>query len=234
MPLSRRHLLAAAAASGLGLAGTAYGIRYARRHRRDVAIDGDDGRALITMRLSGAALARLAHLPGVTATGPAEGGIAVYEFSDYNCPECRVAALDLAAFARAEPSVRIVLVNNPIVSVPTVQAARVAIAVQRAHGSEAGFALYERLFSGRGRVDGLKALEAAAALGLPREALERDMVGEAVGQDLRRQMQAATDLGLYATPSYVVGEIGVIGHPGPKTLAGMVAALRSCSQVVCG
>lgn len=234
MPLSRRRLLAAAGLSAIGLSGAAYGIRYQRRHRRDVAVDGDDGKALITMRLPAEGLAVLAALPGVTAIGAPEAGVSLYEFSDYNCPECRVAAGDLAALAGAEPSVRIVLVNNPIVSAPSAQAARVAIAVQQAHGSEAAFSLYERLFSGRGRIDGARALDGAAALGLPRAALEREMAGEAVAEDLRRQMRAATDLGLYATPSYVIGGIGVIGHPGPKSLAGMIAALRSCDRNACG
>jgi hypothetical protein len=36
-----------------------------------------------------------------------------------------------------------------------------------------------------------------------------------------------------ATPSFVGGSAGVLGYPGPKALAGMVASLDRCGEIIC-
>lgn len=232
--LTRRSALASLAVVTVAGAGAAYGIRKWSRRRQDLAITADDGQPVLNRVLPEGAAKRLAGLPEITFVGAAEPALTLYEFSDFNCPECHVAAADIATLLAGDRGVRVGLVNNPIVSAPSAQAAAVMLAVQLQAGPEAAYDLYRRLFGLRSRIDGRKALEQALAIGVPRDVLERLIGGDEVRQALGRQMQEARDLGLFATPSYVIGDVGLIGHPGPNTLAGMIGSLRSCDRVACG
>ena len=237
MPLDRRRVLAASLniAAGLGLGRLALADRaWAQSYGQTFKVDGDDGRPVANMRLPGEITGQIQELRGVTYLGPREAEVTLYEFFDYNCPYCRKAAADIAALAASDPALRIGLVNNPILSPTSAQAAKVALAVQRKLGSAAAFALYGRLLGTPGRIDGLRALDVAAATGVPRAELEEIADSEEVRLALRAQMQVAANLGLSATPSYVLGNVGVLGHPGPKSLARMIGAMRRCDRIACG
>ena len=228
MSLDRRRFLA-----GLPLAALA-GPAAAQSYGQSYKVDSDEGRPVANMRLPGEITGRIAELRGVTYIGPREAEVTLYEFFDYNCPWCRKAAADLGALAGSDPSLRIGLVNNPILSPMSAQAAKVALAVQRKLGSAAAFKVYGQLLGTPGRIDGTKALDIAARTGVPRAELESIGNGDDVREALLAQMRLAADLGLSATPSYVLGNIGVLGHPGPKALARMIAAMRRCDQIACG
>ena len=236
IPNRRRLLVAASALVLLGGAGAGYAYRRLRRHRNELGVLGDGGQPVISFRIPDAALLGLDAIPETMALGAglSESKVTLYEFFDYNCPECRLAAGDLVTLARSDPALRVVLVNNPIVSAASAQAASVTIAVRKAAGSKAAAGLYDTLFAARGRIDAARALDAATASGLDREAIERLMVGEDVQQALRLQMQAAKDLGLFATPAYILGNAALIGHPGPEALRRLLAAMRACDRVACG
>ena len=228
MPLDRRSFLA----SSLGFA--VVGSAAAQGYGQSFKVDNDDGRPIANMRLPGELTSRIAELHGVTYLGPREAEVTLYEFFDYNCPWCRKAAADLAALAASDPGLRIGLVNNPILSPMSAQAAKVALAVQRKLGSAAAFKVYGQLLGTPGRIDGPKALDVAAKSGMTRDELESIGDSEEVRMALREQMRVAIDLGLSATPSYVLGNVGVLGHPGPKALARMIAAMRRCDKIACG
>lgn len=231
MSLDRRRFLASSLGlAAAGVAGTAAAENYGQSYR----VDNDDGRPVANMRLPGELTGRIAELRGVTYLGPREAAVTLYEFFDYNCPYCRKAAADIAALAASDPRLRIGLVNNPVLSPMSAQAAKVALAVQRRLGSAAAFTLYGQLLGTPGKIDGLKALDIAARSGVPREELEAIGNSEEVRLALREQMRVAVDLGLNATPSYVLGNIGVLGHPGPRALARMIAAMRRCDRIACG
>lgn len=230
MPLTRRHLLAtAAAAAGSGLAGTAQAQSYGQR----VAVTGDDGRAVANSVLPGEITGQLTALRGITYVGPREAETTLYEFFDFNCPYCRKAAADVVALHAADPALRIGLVQNPILSPQSAQAAKVALAVQRKLGSEAAWTFYGQLLAKPGKVDGPGALAAGTAIGIAGAELEAIADGDEVRDALKSQMRIAADLGLYATPSYVLGNAGILGHPGARSLAKMIASTRRCDRLAC-
>jgi len=227
MPLDRRRLLAGSLAlAAAPAAAQGYGQTF--------KVDNDDGRPVANMRLPGEITGQIQELKGVTYLGPRDAEVTLYEFFDYNCPYCRKAAADVAALAASDPALRIGLVNNPILSPASAQAAKVALAVQRRLGSAAAYTLYTQLLGTKGQIDGIKALDLGARSGLPRSELEGGGDSEEVRLALRAQMSVAANLGLTATPSYVLGNIGILGHPGPKALARMIAAMRRCDQIACG
>lgn len=227
MHLHRRRFLAASAS--LGFAGAA----AAQGYGQSFAVKNDDERPIANMRLPGEIVGEIQRLRGVTYVGPREAEVTLYEFFDYNCPYCRKAAADLASLAAADPTLRIGLLNNPILSVQSAQAAKVALAIQRRLGSEAAWRLYQDMLAKPGRIDGPSALAAAGKLGVAASEIESIGDSEEVRLALKSQMRMAADLGLVATPSYVLGNTGLLGHPGPKALAKMVAAQRRCDRIAC-
>jgi protein-disulfide isomerase len=227
MLLSRRNVLVAAA--GLALSGPALAQSYGQR----VAITGDDGKAVANSVLPGEITGQIPALRGVTYAGPRDAETTLYEFYDFNCPWCRKAAADVVALHESDPSLRIGLVQNPILSPESAQAAKVMLAVQRKLGAEAAFKFYQILLSRPGRIDGPGALAVAASLGIPQAEVEEIADSDEVRLALKSHMRMAADLGLYATPSYVIGNGGVLGHPGANALAKMIASTRHCDRLAC-
>ncbi|GEP08206.1 DsbA family protein [Methylobacterium gnaphalii] len=228
MTFDRRRFLAVSA--GLALAGPAWAQGYGQTFK----VENDDGRPIANMRLPGELTGQAMELKGVTYIGPRDAEVVLYEYFDYNCPYCRKAAADIQALSASDPALRIGLVNNPILSPMSAQAAKVALAVQRKLGSAAAFKLYTQLLGTPGQIDGIKALTVAAKSGVPRAELEEIGNSDEIREALTAQMRLAANLGLTATPSYVLGNIGILGHPGPKSLARMIAAMRRCDQIACG
>ncbi|KTS25418.1 DSBA oxidoreductase [Methylobacterium indicum] len=232
MSLSRRTLLAASLAT---LPALASGRALAQADGQWRAITGDNGQPLPNTRLPGELVSEIGASRGVTWIGPREASVTLYEFFDYNCPWCRAAARDLDDLVKANPDLRIGLLNNPILSVQSAQAAKVALAVQRAGGSAATAKLYAALLGPgtSGRIDGTRALDAAARLGHDRAAIEQAADSDEVREALKAQMRLAANLGLHATPSYVVGTAALLGYPGPKSLARVLAAVAECDEIAC-
>ncbi|GJE25581.1 DsbA family protein [Methylobacterium organophilum] len=228
MSLDRRRFLAAS------LALAAAGPAAAQSYGQSFKVENDEGRPVANMRLPGEITGQIEELRGVTFIGPRDAEVTLYEFFDYNCPYCRKAAADIGALVESDPALRIGLVNNPILSPMSAQAAKVALAVQKKLGSAAAFKVYAELLGTPGKIDGLKALEVAAKSGVSRAELETIGDSPEVGTALRAQMHVAANLGLSATPSYVLGNVGILGHPGAKSLARMIAAMRRCDQIACG
>ncbi|MGU3540117.1 DsbA family protein [Methylobacterium sp. A54F] len=231
--IDRRHILLAALRAGAAL-GTGVASRAgAQGYGQTRAVQNDEGRAVANSVLPGEITGQIPSLRGVTYQGPREAETTLYEFFDFNCPWCRKAAADVVSLAASDPSLRIGLIHNPILSPQSAQAAKVALAVQRRLGSAAAWSLYGTLLGRPGRIDGPGALAAAGSLGVPAREIEEIADSEEVRLALRSHMRIAADLGLYATPSYVLGNAGILGHPGAGSLARMVAATRRCDRIAC-
>ncbi|KAB1074836.1 DsbA family protein [Methylobacterium planeticum] len=231
MPLDRRRFLAVSA--GLASSLAAAGPAAAQGYGQAFAVTSDEGRPVANMRLPGEITGEIQALRGVTYVGPREAETTLYEFFDFNCPYCRKAAADMASLTASDAALRVGLVHNPILSVQSAQAAKVALAVQRKLGSAAAWTLYGQLLGKPGRIDGQGALAAAGSLGVPAAEIEAIADSEEVRIALKSHMRVAADLGLHATPSYVLGNTGILGHPGAASLARMIAALRRCDRIAC-
>jgi len=205
-------------ASPLGSAGSQSGEAW-------YPLKGDDGKPAANMRLPVELTSEIDQLPGVIWIGSANSAVTVYEFYDYNCPFCRVAARDLPKVVQHMPDLRLGLVNNAVLGLGSVQAAKVELAVLRLMGPRAAYNFHGALFEIRGAKDGPRALAVGEKIGLPRRQLEEAADSGDVSRMLSEQVRLAAALGLAATPSFVAGTVGVLGYPGPKALAGMLASL---------
>jgi protein-disulfide isomerase len=194
---------------------------------------GDDGKPIPNTRLPVELTGEIDFLPGVIWVGSKSTAVTLYEFYDYNCPYCRVASKDLHSLVKTRPELRLGLVNNAILSLGSVQAAKVELALLLLKGPVVAYEFHRRMFAMPGTNDGQRALKIAEDLGVPRREIEPAADSEKVGGMLREQTSLAANLGLAATPSFVAAGVRVLGYPGPKTIGGIVAALDKCGEVVC-
>lgn len=197
------------------------------------ALKGDDGQPVANMRIPVEIAVEADNLTGATRIGADAPDATLVEFFDYNCPYCRVAARDLDEMVKADTDLALVVIHNPVLSGSSQDAARVQLAVLRAHGPNAAYDLHKGLYQRKGRIDAPRALDVAKAMGLDTTALAAEAESRAVRDMLDRHMRLASSLGFVATPSFLVAGAGISGYPGPKATAEIVNAVKSCGGVTC-
>lgn len=185
------------------------------------------------MRLPVEITSDIDELSGAIWIGSAARALTLVEFFDYNCPYCRKAAADLHRLMMDLRDLRLGLVNNPILSPASEQAARVEYAVQKLGGPAKAYEFHRRLFDGLGVIDCEKALDVAARLGAPVPEITRLAEGPDARSAISAQLRLAASLGMAATPSFMIGGAGLFGYPGPATLKRLIASVRECGQVSC-
>ncbi|MFC0220761.1 DsbA family protein [Pseudochelatococcus lubricantis] len=165
--------------------------------------------------------------------GNPKGDITVVEFFDYNCGFCKKALGDIEALTKADPRLRLVIRDFPILRPESADAALVSIAVGKQLSGEKYFRFHSDLLMSRGVVGKERALEVAKAAGVDMKQLEADIESEAVRQALTRNMQAGEQLSLTGTPSFVAGDGVVPGAVGIETLQTIIASVRQCGKIDC-
>lgn len=164
--------------------------------------------------------------------GNPDGEITLVEFFDYNCTYCRRAVSDMSALLDANPDLRVVMKEFPILSEGSVEAARISVAVKEL-APDKYLDFHRELFSRPGQASATKALEIATDLGLDTDALRIAAKAQDVTAGLQEVHQLATDLGISGTPSYVIGQEIVPGAIGYDGLQAKVSAIRQCGATVC-
>lgn len=172
-------------------------------------------------------------LPGLLWFGPATPDVSLIEFMDYNCPVCRIAHRELDALVRQTGELRLGLAHNPILAPGSNGAARVVLGVLRISGPRVAYDLHGRLMSLRGMVDEPRALAQAQELGVAHETLNAPDVRADVERALAAHLARANSIGFSITPAYVLQGVALFGHPGPSSLARMIAAAKECDALIC-
>lgn len=141
--------------------------------------------------------------PNAPVLGNPNGDVTIVEFFDYNCPYCRRAGEQVHEALAADPNIRVVYREWPILGDGSVIAARAALA---ARTQDAYGALHEALMTAQGRLDEARVMAIAADLGLDTDRLRADMNAPEVDAHIETSMQLANALGFTGTPSFVIGE----------------------------
>lgn len=140
--------------------------------------------------------------PDSPVSGNAKGEVTLVEFFDYNCPYCRGMAPLMTQAEAADPWLRIVYKEFPILGADSVFAAKAALAAAR-QGKYVAF--HRALYQVRGHVDAAKVLETAATVGLNVERMKADMRDAALEGMLEKNLKLAEALHITGTPGFVVG-----------------------------
>jgi len=219
----------------VALAIISFGAALAQSRRAastaEYSLVGDEGQRLPnhTVRLLGP----IDRLPGVVVVGNPKGKETLIEFYDLNCPFCRLAAADLGEIIKGDRELRLVLVPYPILGVPSIGAARVELAVAKLGTSQQFYAFHRKVFGQRGATDGSRALEIAAGLGLNRQDLLALGDSNEITDTMKNLVNLGASLGLEATPSFIVGNLAILGYPGPNALSAIASAAGRCGKAVC-
>ena len=194
-------------------------------------LTGDDGQTIQNFRIPSELDPKT--VPGLIWKGRNEADIILYEFFDYNCSFCHQAAKELNKILSADPSVKLGLINNPILSLGSMQAAKVQQAVLRIYGPKAAYNFHSALISQRGQKDGTLALDSALAAGLNRGRIEETADSAIISDVIARQIKLAENLGMSMTPSFILAGTGTLGWMGISSLKEMIISARKCDQVSC-
>ncbi|HET6159295.1 MAG TPA: DsbA family protein [Dongiaceae bacterium] len=155
--------------------------------------------------------------------GNAQGDVTLVEFFDYNCPYCRKMAPVLTDAEKADPQLRIVFKEFPILGPASEFAARAALAAQRQMRYEA---FHHALMAVKEKVDENNVLTTAASVGLDVERLKTDMQDPAIQAVIDRNMALAAALRINGTPGFVIGDQILRGATELNVLQGMISQAR--------
>lgn len=141
--------------------------------------------------------------PNAPVLANVDGDVTIVEFFDYNCPYCRRVKPTMEGLIEADPDIRIVYREWPILGEGSDFAARAALA-SREQG------LYEEfhwaLMGMSGRAEERSVLMIAREVGLDVEQLRLDMEASDVQEHIDTSMRLAELLGVTGTPAFIIGD----------------------------
>jgi protein-disulfide isomerase len=177
--------------------------------------------------------ATLLNSPRGNIVGNASGDVTLVEFFDYNCGYCKRALTDLRALLKADPKLRVVLKDFPVLGPDSVEASRVALAAKQQLKGDKLFEYHNRLMETRGRVNGERASAVAKEMGLDMARLQKDLESEEPRAAIQENLMLGDKLGLTGTPAFVIGEEIIAGAVGLEPIRKVVASTRQCGKAVC-
>jgi len=178
--------------------------------------------------------AAIYNSPRHVTLGNPQGDVTMVEFFDYNCGFCKKAMADMMDLMKADPKLKFVLKEFPVLGEGSQQAAQVAVAVrmQDKTGGKKYLEFHQKLLGGRGAADKARALAVAKEVGLNVAQIEKDIASAEVKATLEESFKLAEALGLNGTPSYIVGPDVVIGAVGLPMLQERINFAR-CGKAAC-
>lgn len=169
-------------------------------------------------------LAELTQDPESPVGGNPQGSVTIVEFFDYQCGYCKREAVELKALLQADPDIRLVYKDLPILGPASVFAARAALAAQKQGKHEA---LHAALMAADQPLTDQSVLQIAAQAGVDAAKLEKDMADPSVSQALDRNFRLQRALDIQGTPALVVGTEFVPGAASLETLKALAARARA-------
>lgn len=169
--------------------------------------------------------AQIFDSPNQIVMGNPDGDVTMVEFFDYNCGFCKRAHMDMIALMEADPNLRFVLKEFPVLGEGSVEAARVSIAVSEL-APEKFEEFHLQLLLGPGQANAAKAMRVASSLGIDVAKLEAATETERAAETIQEVYMLADALGLTGTPSYVVGDQVLFGAVGEDQLRDSIKKAR--------
>ncbi|MEX6507921.1 DsbA family protein [Jiella sp. M17.18] len=170
--------------------------------------------------------------PKGTALGNPSGDVTITEFFDYNCTYCKHALSDMSALTKADPQVRFVLKEIPVLGPQSVEATRVSLAFRALKPNLYG-AFHRKLLGSRGVADENRALAVAKDLGVDEAELRPLMKSKKIEDEIAADSKLASALQISGTPTYVIDDKLFSGAVGLDNLTAAVANVRKCGSASC-
>ena len=196
-------------------------------------IKADDGETIANHRVPVEIESQVEQAPGIVVVGNPHGDVTLIEFYDVNCPFCRAASPEIEALLKGNKELRLVLVPFPVLGIPSIQGTRVELAVAKLTSPANFYKFHRMLAQDRGVVDGAKALAAAKAIGLDQKKVLEVANDDKFADVMKAHLKLGDALAIDATPGFVIKGVALVGYPGPKAMAKIVASVEKCGAVVC-
>jgi protein-disulfide isomerase len=159
--------------------------------------------------------------PGAVLGNPS-GTVTLVEFSDYACSYCRQSVADVAALIAANPDLKVVMREYPILSPESIDAARMALAAAQ-QGKYARF--HDAMFRlGPPTAETIAA--AAKDAGIDMKLAQAAIDSGAFDIQLHANASMASELGISGTPGWVVGDQALNGAVGLEAMDQAIKAAR--------
>ena len=152
--------------------------------------------------------------PGAILGNP-EGKVTLVEFTDFACTYCRQSVADVEALIAANPELKVVIRELPILSPQSADAARMALAA----AEQGRYLAFHRAMFAIGRPDAQTIAAAARQAGLDMERANRFIADPKVAAEINRNLELARQLGFSGTPAWVAGDKMLSGAVGQAQLA---------------
>ncbi len=161
--------------------------------------------------------------PADPVAGNPTGRVTLVEFFDIRCPYCLAMRPDLDALLRAEPDVKLILKDLPVLGPASLLGAKALLAAQAQGGY---LKLQDALMVKGATIDEPAIRHAAQQAGLDWSALRQAMDSPAIQARIDANLALAKTLGVDGTPAFVIGDQLVSGAMSPAELTSAVASLR--------
>lgn len=163
-----------------------------------------------------------APFPGAVLGNP-DGTVTLVEFTDYACGYCRASVPEVEALIAANPDLKVVIRELPILSPASAEAARWSLAAAEQGKFEA---FHKAMFAaGRPAADTIEA--AATRAGLDLDRARKVIAGPRVEAELKQNLALAQQLQIDGTPTWVIGEQLMAGAVGQKVLQDAINAAKA-------
>jgi protein-disulfide isomerase len=152
------------------------------------------------------------------------GGVTVVEFFDYHCGYCKRAEGAIRKLLADHPDVRFVFKEFPILGPESSLGAKAALAAAKQGGY---LKLHQALIDLSGPITMAAIEELASKQGLDVNKLKTEMESAEVQSTLTRNRDLARDLGVKATPTFVIGSELVQGAIDAAGFEKLIAQVQS-------
>ena len=160
--------------------------------------------------------------PGQVLGNPA-GKITLVEFTDFACTYCRQSEADVEALIRANPELKVVIRQLPILSPESADAAKMGMAA----AEQGKYAAFHHAMYAAGKPDARTIDAAARAAGLDMARAQKAIADPRIEAELGRNIELARQLGFNGTPSWVVGDALLSGAVGKERLQAAIKDSQS-------
>ena len=158
-----------------------------------------------------------------TVLGNPQGGVTLVEFTDYACGFCRRSVSDVDALIAANPNLRVLVRELPILTPGSADAAKMAIAA----AEQGRYAQFHKAMFEAGNPTPETIAAAAATAGLDMDRARKIAADPGTEAELVRNLDLAKQLGFSGTPSWVVGDAMLSGAVGQDSLAKAIASAQT-------
>lgn len=163
----------------------------------------------------------LTPFPGAVLGNP-DGKVTLVEFSDYACTYCRASVADVQQLIAANPDLRVVVREYPILRPESVDAARMGLAAAQ-QGKYAAFhdAMYRLGPPSKAAIE-----QAAREAGVDLTKANGAIASGLYDSFLKANVALANRIGIDGTPGWVIGDRIIDGAVGQAALSSAVAEAR--------